>query len=89
MSCRPIIIFDLNRKTNYLISKPHSEVPQNDDDWPTLESIVNFRDRVRARLTRLYDELTTGRRQVTRKIGRVLFITLEHEGFHAEVRYIS
>ncbi|EJD05995.1 DUF323 domain-containing protein [Fomitiporia mediterranea MF3/22] len=63
---------------------PHSEVPQNEEDWPSLESILNFRDRVRARLSRLYDDLGTGKRQLTRKIGRVLFMTLEHEGLHAE-----
>lgn len=63
---------------------PHSEVPQNDEDWPILESIVTFRDSVRARLTRLYKDLETGKRQLTRKIGRVLFMTFEHEGFHAE-----
>ena len=59
-------------------------MPQSDDEWPTLESIIQFRDRVRARLTRLYDDLASGRRQLTRKIGRVLFMTYEHEGFHAE-----
>ena len=60
-------------------------MPQNDEDWPTLESILNFRDRVRARLARLYDDLATGKRELTRKVGRVLFMTYEHEGFHAEV----
>ncbi|KAL5529074.1 hypothetical protein ACEPAG_5048 [Sanghuangporus baumii] len=63
---------------------PHSDVPQNDEEWPTLESILQFRDRVRARLTRLYDDIASGRRELTRKVGRVLFMTYEHEGFHAE-----
>jgi len=64
--------------------QPHSEVPQNEEDWPTLDVILGFRDRVRARLAALYDDISSGRRQLTRKVGRVLFMTLEHEGFHAE-----
>ncbi|KAF5380666.1 hypothetical protein D9757_007044 [Collybiopsis confluens] len=63
---------------------PHSEVPQNDDDWPSLNSILGFRNRVRARLLKLYDDLDAGRQAWTRKIGRVLFMTLEHEALHAE-----
>lgn len=66
-------------------AQPHSEVPQNDEDWPNLEQICTFRDRVRARLVRLYDDLASGKKELTRKVGRVLFMTLEHEGFHAEV----
>jgi len=62
-------------------------VPQNEEDWPTLDVILGFRDRVRARLAALYDDISSGRRQLTRKVGRVLFMTLEHEGFHAEVIY--
>ena len=68
--------------------QPHSEVPQNDEDWPTLEQIITFRDNVRARLTRVYDDLASGKRKLTRKVGRVLFMMLEHEGFHAEVCFI-
>lgn len=25
--------------------QPHSEVPEKDEDWPTLENILDFRDR--------------------------------------------
>lgn len=32
----------------------------------------------------LYDDIDAGRTALTRKIGRVLFITLEHEAMHAE-----
>ncbi|TDL22187.1 DUF323 domain-containing protein [Rickenella mellea] len=63
---------------------PHSEVPQREEDWPTLEQILDFRDRVRVRLAKLYNEIASGQRQMTRKIGRVLFMTLEHEGWHIE-----
>ncbi|KAG5652789.1 hypothetical protein H0H81_003619 [Sphagnurus paluster] len=62
----------------------HSEVPEKDEDWPTLESIIGFRNRVRARLASLYDELLSGKRTLTRNIARTLVMTLEHEGFHIE-----
>jgi hypothetical protein len=67
-------------------SQSHSNVPDIDEDWPTLASVVAFRDRVRARLMRLYDELLSGKRKATRNIARTLVMTLEHEGFHVEVR---
>ncbi|KZV82906.1 DUF323 domain-containing protein [Exidia glandulosa HHB12029] len=63
---------------------PHSEVPTNEEDWPALDDILAFRDRVRARLMRLYDDVAAGKRALSRKMARVLFMTLEHEGFHAE-----
>ncbi|KAK2464199.1 hypothetical protein APHAL10511_003656 [Amanita phalloides] len=62
----------------------HSDVPENDDDWPMLESVLVFRDRVRARLVRLYNELEAGTRPLTRNIGRMLVMTIEHESFHIE-----
>ncbi|CEL52053.1 Meiotically up-regulated gene 158 protein OS=Schizosaccharomyces pombe (strain 972 / ATCC 24843) GN=mug158 PE=1 SV=4 [Rhizoctonia solani AG-1 IB] len=63
---------------------PHSEVPVNDEDWPSLDEILSFRDRVRARLTRLYNDFESGKRVLTRTIGRVLWMTFEHETLHAE-----
>ncbi|KAJ3731182.1 DUF323 domain-containing protein [Lentinula guzmanii] len=63
---------------------PHSEVPQKDEDWPSLNSILQFRSRVRARLLQLYDDFGSGKLTLTRKMGRVLFMTFEHEAFHAE-----
>ena len=64
----------------------HSEVPQKDEDWPTLGSILAFRDRVRARLIRFYEDVAAGRRTLDRHVGRMLAMTLEHEGWHVEVR---
>ncbi|KAH9991248.1 DUF323 domain-containing protein [Russula vinacea] len=64
---------------------PHSEVPQRDEDWPLHSTILDFQKRVRARLSDLYAELESGRRPLTRKVARVLFMTLEHEAFHTEV----
>jgi hypothetical protein len=47
---------------------------------------MGFRNRVRARLFQLYDDLQSGKRVLTRNIARTLVMTLEHEGFHVEVR---
>ncbi|KAG6885414.1 hypothetical protein C0993_001930 [Termitomyces sp. T159_Od127] len=62
----------------------HSEVPEKDEDWPVLETIIGFRDRVRSRLIELYNDLQTGKRRLTRNIARTLVMTIEHEGFHIE-----
>ncbi|KAL0579890.1 hypothetical protein V5O48_002137 [Marasmius crinis-equi] len=62
----------------------HSEVPQNDEEWPSLTSILQYRTRVRARVLKLYEDIDAGTRQLTRRMGRVLFMTLEHEALHAE-----
>ncbi|KAJ6508312.1 DUF323 domain-containing protein [Mycena sanguinolenta] len=66
------------------VCHPHSEVPQKDEDWPTLVSILQFQGRVRARVLKLYEDIDAGSRTMTRKIGRVLFMTFEHEALHAE-----
>jgi hypothetical protein len=63
----------------------HSKVPEVDEDWPSLQTIISFRDRVRARLVRLYEELDSGKVVLTRNIARTLVMTHEHEGFHIEV----
>ncbi|KAI0755095.1 hypothetical protein C8Q80DRAFT_1094925 [Daedaleopsis nitida] len=63
---------------------PHSEVPQRDEDWPSVSSILQYQDRVRARVTNLYRDIDAGKITLTRKIARVLFMTYEHEALHAE-----
>ncbi|KAI0826841.1 DUF323 domain-containing protein [Trametes gibbosa] len=63
---------------------PHSQVPQRDEDWPELSSILQFQSRVRGRVMNLYHDIDAGKITLTRKIARVLFMTLEHEAFHAE-----
>lgn len=65
--------------------KPHSDVPQCDEDWPMLGSIMAFQARVRERVLLLYEDIISGKVPLTRKVARVLFMTLEHEAFHAEV----
>ena len=64
----------------------HSDVPTRDEDWPSLEAILAYRDRVRARLLRIYEEIETGKRKLTRRLVRVMQMAYEHEGFHVEVR---
>ncbi|KAJ7149046.1 hypothetical protein C8R43DRAFT_1193699 [Mycena crocata] len=66
------------------VCHPHSEVPQNDEDWPSLVAILQFQARVRARLLNLYEDVDAGKQAMTRKVGRVLFMTFEHEALHAE-----
>ncbi|KAJ7125015.1 C-type lectin protein [Mycena epipterygia] len=62
----------------------HSDVPECDEDWPTLDTIMGFRTGVRERLLRLYQDLVSGKQALTRNIARTLVMTLEHEGFHVE-----
>ena len=59
-------------------------MPSSESDWPTLDEILSFRDRVRARLQGIYKQLETGKMALTRHVGRVLFMTFEHEAMHAE-----
>ncbi|KAJ3759454.1 C-type lectin protein [Lentinula raphanica] len=62
----------------------HSVVPEADSDWPSLSTIIEFRDRVRSRLENLYKELDSGKRELTRRIARMLCMCIEHEGWHVE-----
>jgi L-histidine Nalpha-methyltransferase / hercynylcysteine S-oxide synthase len=43
-----------------------------------------FQSKVRTRVLKLYDDIASGKVTLTRKTARVLFMTLEHEAFHAE-----
>ncbi|KZT64249.1 DUF323 domain-containing protein [Daedalea quercina L-15889] len=62
----------------------HSEVPTRDEDWPSVANILEFQSKVRQRIIKLYGDIESGSVVLTRKIARVLFMTLEHEAFHAE-----
>ncbi|KAG9303392.1 hypothetical protein G9A89_013718 [Geosiphon pyriformis] len=57
---------------------PHSIVP---NEWPSLESILEFRDLVRQRLLKVYE---SHGENMTRRLGRVLWMTFEHEAMHLE-----
>ncbi|KAF9651042.1 hypothetical protein BDM02DRAFT_3154603 [Thelephora ganbajun] len=62
----------------------HSEVPEQDEDWPPLSEVARYRDRVRERVLDLYRELDSGKRVLTRRLARTLAIVLEHDAFHIE-----
>lgn len=62
----------------------HSEVPDCEDEWPAIDEILAFRDRVRRRLHGIYQQLASGDMALSRHVGRVLFMTFEHEALHAE-----
>jgi len=55
---------------------PHSEVP---DFWPSLQELLEFRDRVRQRLMDLYSTSPPAQ-----KVKRALWLTYEHEVMHLE-----
>ena len=67
----------------------HSAVPEKDEEWPVLREILDFRDRVRARLLALYDDIDSGKRVLSRRFGRILWMTFEHEAFHVEVSTLA
>lgn len=62
----------------------HSEVPAREEDWPSLDEILAFRDAVRQRLEGVYDEIAHNNGVVSRRTARTLFMTYEHEAMHAE-----
>lgn len=56
----------------------HSEIP---DEWPTVDEILEYQQRVRARLETLYSR---GAEKIPRDIGRAVWVAFEHEVMHLE-----
>ncbi|KAI1205698.1 C-type lectin protein [Annulohypoxylon truncatum] len=56
----------------------HSEVP---DEWPPLEDILEYQERVRDRLKSLY---SVGLENIPRNVGRAIWVGFEHEIMHLE-----
>ncbi|TPX36358.1 hypothetical protein SmJEL517_g01524 [Synchytrium microbalum] len=56
---------------------PHSEVP---NEWPNVEEIFDYRDRVRARILNLVEDSS----KVSKRLARTLFMCYEHEAMHCE-----
>lgn len=54
---------------------PHSEIP---DEWPSLEKIWAYQERVRARLSEVLN------RPLNTRLGRVLSYAFEHQAMHFE-----
>ncbi|KAF5583029.1 TAD2-tRNA-specific adenosine deaminase 2 [Fusarium pseudocircinatum] len=56
----------------------HSEIP---DEWPSVQEITTYQDRVRSRLQNLYKN---GQDKIPRDIGRAIWVGFEHELMHIE-----
>lgn len=56
----------------------HSEIPE---EWPPLNEILAYQAQVRAKVERLYD---SGDSDISRKLGRSLWMGFEHEIMHLE-----
>jgi len=74
----------LMRTSHLVFQQPHSQVPVDNKDWPSQATILTFQSAVRERLMNLYDNIDSSKVVLDRKIGRVLFMTLEHEAMHLE-----
>jgi len=56
----------------------HSEIP---DEWPPVDQILAYQDRVRSRLRTLY---AVGQDNIVRHVGRAIWVGFEHELMHIE-----
>ena len=56
----------------------HSEIP---DEWPPLNEILTYQNRVRSRLLGLY---AGGQETIPRHVGRAIWVGFEHELMHIE-----
>lgn len=54
----------------------HSEIP---DEWPSLDEILSYQERVRDRLRTVYE-----RGEMPRSVGRAVWLAFEHELMHLE-----
>jgi hypothetical protein len=64
----------------------HSVVPTKMEDWPAVDEIVEYRDRVRARLQGIYADRLIGQGddKIDSRLVRVLQMVYEHEVMHLE-----
>ncbi|UZJ57003.1 hypothetical protein CBS101457_006323 [Exobasidium rhododendri] len=63
---------------------PHSEVPIEKEDWPTLRELIEYQGKVVQRVKDIYADLESGKRILDRRTARLLWMTLEHKGLHLE-----
>jgi len=61
------------------VCNPHSMVP---DKWPELDSIITYCEKVHQRLIAVYDAHIG--KTMPRSLGRILWMTFEHEAMHLE-----
>ncbi|SCV74577.1 BQ2448_7606 [Microbotryum intermedium] len=60
----------------------HSAAPR-DGQWPSLDALIEYQDRVRARVLRIYEE-EAKENCMTRRLARILMMVFEHEVMHFE-----
>jgi formylglycine-generating enzyme required for sulfatase activity len=71
-------------QSHLFFQQPHSQVTVDDKDWLSQITIHRFQSAVREWLMDLYDDIDSSKVVLDRKIGRVLFMALEHEAMHLE-----
>jgi hypothetical protein len=59
---------------------PCSKVPDKDDEWPTLESVLQYQARVRER----FERIMASKLNVSGDFARALFFAFEHESYHLD-----
>lgn len=64
----------------HALTQPHSEVPTKVEDWPTLEEILAYKEKVIERVRKIYADIANGQRTLDRRLARMLWMTLEHKG---------
>ncbi|TPX61959.1 hypothetical protein PhCBS80983_g00811 [Powellomyces hirtus] len=62
------------------VCNPHSSVP---DQWPAIEDVQAYKDRVRERLRTVLVDYQNGR-EIGKRVKRVLWMCYEHEAMHLE-----
>ncbi|KAG0143584.1 hypothetical protein CROQUDRAFT_48628 [Cronartium quercuum f. sp. fusiforme G11] len=67
----------------------HSKVPDREDEWPSLDQILKFRDSLRDRISNVYLSIGASESDgdpivLTRALARVLWMIYEHEAMHLE-----
>ena len=62
----------------------HSVVPEKMEDWPSVDEIVAYRDRVRARLRKTYSERLADPAKLDKRLARTMAVVYEHEVMHLE-----
>lgn len=62
----------------------HSEVPQTEEDWPKVEEILAYREKVMDRLVNIYADFGSGKRTLNRHVARCIKMVQEHIDLHQE-----
>lgn len=66
------------------ICNEHSKVPECEDEWPSLSEILDFKNSLRARISKVYGSIENHSVALKRSLARVLWMIYEHEAMHLE-----